>query len=142
MARQQLVAANVPVDEYSRRIPTVAVLNFDPTTGSPINTGGASGTTPVTGTFTASGNSAVFVAQPGRAVWVKLNGTFSATITVQRCSDGTATTAQAITVGGASYAVFTAPCQEAVSSEDDTGVGYLLNCAWTSGTVNYQLGHK
>lgn len=102
-----------------------------------------SGTTPITGTFTATGQSAVFTAIPGHAIWVKLSGTFVATVAVQRCNDGTAATRQNITVGGTNYAVFTTPVQEAVSAEDDGSVAYLLNCsAYTSGTVIYQIGHK
>lgn len=104
---------------------------------------GSSGKAPVTGTFTATGQSALFQASVGRAIWVKLTGPFVATVQVERCSDGTSATAQVLTIGGTAYAVFTVPVQEPVSSEDDAGVAYRLNCtAFTSGTVTYSIGHR
>lgn len=133
-----------------------AVYQVDPVTGNPASVGPAgstsdpqytqpapSGTSPVTGSFTATGTSALFTAIPGHAVWVKLSGTFVGTVQVERCSTGLAASAQVMTVAGAAWAVFTAPVQEAVSSEDDGGVAYRLNCtAYTSGTIAYQIGHK
>ncbi len=119
-------------------------------TGAAVASGGAitvqpgpSGTSPVTGSFTATGTSALFTSIPGHAVWVKLSGTFTASVQVERCSTGLAASAQKLTVAGADWAVFTVPVQEAVSSEDDGGVAYRLNCtAYTSGTIAYQIGHK
>jgi len=157
MARQKVVAANIPVNQFDQPLPVLAAIIFDGQAGTPDASSGPnatvtnasatvpalSGTTPITGTFTATGQSAPFTAIQGHAIWVKLSGTFVATVAVQRCSDGTAATRQNLTVGGTNYAVFTTPVQEAVSAEDDGGVAYLLNCsAYTSGTVTYQLGHK
>lgn len=113
------------------------------TSSDPVYTrDGPSGATPVTGTFAATGSSALFTAQPGFSIWVKLSGTFVATVQVERCSDGTTGTAQVLTVNGSQFAVFTGPCQEVVSAEGDAGVAYRLTCtSYTSGTVTYQIGH-
>jgi hypothetical protein len=143
MAQQQLIIpANFPTDETGRPNRPIPVIQVG-SDGSDVAPGSASGTAAVTGTFNATGNSGLFTAKAGRAVWVKLTGTFVATVQVQRCSDGTTATANPLTVGGTAYAVFTAPAQEAVSSEDDTGVAYRLSCTvYTSGTVTYSIGHK
>lgn len=153
MAQSQILfPANFGTDEQGRPIRPTVVL--------PVGTGGAampsgsstdptytqpatSGTTPVTQSFTATGSSALFQAVPGHAIWVKISGTFVGTVIVERCSDGTTATAAALTVGGSTYASFTAPCQEAVSTEDDTGVAYRVRCtSYTSGTINTSIGHK
>ncbi len=133
-AGSQLAATPVIADDGTQ----VYRLQFDSTGGN-----SSAVSTPVTGTFTGTGTSALFTAIPGFAVWVKLSGTFAGTVQVERCSTGLAASAQVLTVAGSAWAVFTAPVQEAVSSEDASGVAYRLNCtAYTSGTIAYQIGHK
>lgn len=142
----------------------VVVVNSD---GEDASASSPSRRSAVTGTFTAAvpnaaaayasgttadvGLSAAFPASVGRAVRVMLRGnagagtppgTFNATVILLRSTDG-GQTWNPETVGGGVWASFTAPCQEAIDSEDDTGTLYRLACtAYTSGTITYRLGHS
>ena len=95
----------------------------------------------VTGTFAATGQSAVFSPQGinpvSRPFNLSLWGTFAATVQLERSFDG-ATWLPLTALGTAVY-VFTAPCSE-TAEETEMGVVYRLNCtSYTSGTVNYRL---
>lgn len=97
--------------------------------------------TAVSGTFTATGQSATFVAPAAlkEKFNVSLSGTFSATVVLQRSFDNGSTW---ITVSKPDLtdASFTAGASFSVE-EPEAGVRYRLNCtAYTSGTVTYRLG--
>lgn len=112
-----------------------------PITGATV---GPSNTTPVTGTFTASGQSAAFSPLPGRPVKILLTGVFGgATVTTMRSVDG-ATTWNPMTAGGLPYGVYTAPAQETVDTEGDVGAMYQFAVTGATGTTNiaYRLGHS
>ena len=93
---------------------------------------------PVTGTFSATGQSASFAPVGGRGFNASLWGTFSATVQIERSFDG-GTTWLPLTADAIAIEKFTAPCSESLQ-EDEAGVLYRFNCtAYTSGTVNYRL---
>lgn len=106
----------------------------------PVTGPGASGSTPITGSFTASGRSAPFTARAARGINVTLAGTFGATVSLQRSFDG-GTTWSPLTVAGSAWASFTGPVSEIAWEDPEDAVLYSLLCAWTSGTVNYRLSH-
>ena len=101
--------------------------------------------TAVSGTFTATGQSASF-APPvatrdtnGGAFNVTLSGTFVGTVKLQRSFDN-GTTWHDLTAVGTAIAAFTTAVSE-VWIEPEPGVIFRLNCtAYTSGTVTYRLG--
>lgn len=96
-----------------------------------------SGVTPVTGSFTGTGQSATFTPGYGRGFNVSLWGTFSGIVQLERNLDGI--NWLPITASGYSYAAYSAPCSE-IFEEDENGVLYRLNCAsYTSGTINYRM---
>lgn len=92
-----------------------------------------SGVVPVTGQFTATGNSAPFTPIPGRGFNVSLWPNFSGLIGLTRSFDSGATylaTGTEFISGGASVIV----------SEPEAGVLYRLECtSLVSGTPNYRL---
>lgn len=108
-------------------------------TGGPI----ASGKSPVTGTFAATGSSSAFTPAAGKGIWVTLQGTWAATVVVERSIDS-GTTWLPLTAAGSSFGSFSANAQEVVGQEDDPGAAtYRLRCtAYTSGTVTYRIGHS
>ena len=94
--------------------------------------------TPVTGTFTATGQSASFPPFAGSDFNVSLWGTFVASIQLERSFDN-GTTWLPVTAGGSALYAFTAPASE-IATEPEQGVIYRWNCtAFTSGTVNYRI---
>ena len=95
---------------------------------------------PVTGTFSATGQSASFAPVGGRGFNASLWGTFSATVQIERSFDG-GTTWLILTANGTQLEKFAG--SQVISEnlqEDESGVLYRFNCtAYTSGTVNYRL---
>lgn len=99
---------------------------------------GASGVSPVTGSFTATGQSASFAPVCGRSFNVSLLGTFVASVRLERSFDGGVTWLP-LTAQGISLCVWTVPVSESWD-EAEYGVLYRLNCtAYTSGTVSYRV---
>lgn len=97
----------------------------------------------VSGTFGATGQSAVFLPQQPTPLPkvvgfnVSLWGTFNATVQLERTFDGV--NWLPITAAGTQLYKWTAPASEN-AQEDEIGVQYRLNCTvWTSGTVNYRI---
>jgi hypothetical protein len=98
--------------------------------------------TAVTGTFTATGQSATFVAPSALSgeFNVSLSGTWAATVALQRSFDAGSTWVT-VSKPDLTDASFTANASFSVK-EPEPGVRYRLNCsAYTSGTVTYRLGH-
>jgi len=98
----------------------------------------ASGKTPVTGTFAATGQSSSFTPLGGRGFNISLWGTFVATVQLERSFDS-GTTWLPLTAAGTQLYKWTAPASES-AQEDEVPVLYRLNAtAYTSGTVNYRI---
>lgn len=94
----------------------------------------------VSGSFDAVEASAAFTPDRGRPVRVLLSGTFVATVQLERSTDG-GDNWYPVTVGGQPWGVFTGACNEPVD-EASGNETYRLNCtAFTSGEVDYRLGH-
>jgi hypothetical protein len=101
---------------------------------------GPSGVVAVTGSFSSAGQSPTFTPVPGRDINVSLWGAFVGTVRLERSFDGT--TWLPLTVMGGAWASYNAPVSEVAWEEPQANVSYRLNCiAWTSGTINYNLGH-
>jgi hypothetical protein len=98
----------------------------------------ASGKTPITGTFTSTGNSASFTPVFGRDFNWSLWGTFVATVVLERSFDS-GSTWHPLTGGGTVISSVTTAVSE-TQRESEVGVIYQLRCsAYTSGTVNYRI---
>lgn len=97
-----------------------------------------SGISPVTGAFTATGQSASFAQLAGRGFNASGWGTFSAGVQLERSFDK-GTTWLPITTAGTQLYKWTAPWSES-AEDDEVGVLYRLNCtSYMSGTVNYRI---
>lgn len=90
----------------------------------------------VEGQFTANGNSDS-VAIDGRAN-MTVSGTFVATLTLQRSFDDGTTWHTVAKDADGNAAAYTAPVS-LTFEEPETGILYRLNCAFTSGTVNFRI---
>lgn len=98
----------------------------------------ASGVTPVTGSFTATGQSGNFPPKAGRPFNVSVRGTFVGTVQLERSFDGTNWFVASRDSAGTA-AAWTAP-MSVVVEEPEAGVLYRLNCtAYTSGTITYRM---
>ena len=97
-----------------------------------------SGVTPVTGSFTAVGQSETLAPHAGRGFNVSLWGAFAGAVRLERSFDA-GTTWLPISAAGTPLYTWTAPASES-AQEDEAGVLYRLNCtAYTSGTITYRL---
>jgi hypothetical protein len=99
----------------------------------------------VTGSFTATGQSASFspdttrATQPGMFNY-SLQGTFVATLQLERLLPGE-TVWQPLTALGNTIS-YNSPCSE-TWEECEADVSYRWNCtAYTSGTINYRMGER
>lgn len=95
-------------------------------------------TNALSGVATASGNIGPFTPVVGRSVLLSLWGNWSGTVQVMRSTDG-GTTLLPLTIGGATWAVFTTNCCEAVWDESEAVARLYLGAMLTSGTLNYRL---
>jgi len=98
---------------------------------------------PVTGTFTATGQSATFQPIIRERSWGQMNvsasGTFVATVQLERSFDSGSTWFVCSADGYGTAAAYTAPFS-VVAEENVNGTIYRLNCtAYTSGTVAYRI---
>jgi hypothetical protein len=101
----------------------------------------------VAGSFTGTGQSAMFLS--GASTFNILiygsggpNGSWSATVQLERSFDGGTTWAVAGVGGDGTQAVYSTPNKDVsvLASEPEKGVLYRLDCtAYTSGTINYRL---
>lgn len=100
-------------------------------------------TQPVTGTFTATGQSESFKPVMRTMAWAQFNisasGTFAATVKIERSFDNGTNWFVCSSDSSGTEASFTAPFS-VVADEPTPGVLYRLNCtAFTSGTVTYRI---
>ena len=93
------------------------------------------------GSFSATGQSAIFWPAADRTFNATLYGTFSASVRLERTFDG-GTNWHPLTAAGTQLYAWTAAASE-TCEEAEEGVGYRLNCtAYSSGTVNYRLSQS
>lgn len=104
--------------------------------------------TDVTGSFTATGQSASLIPRVGQTYPgsqapfnVSLAGTFVGTVQLERrFTEQGGSTWHPLTALGTQIYVWSIPCSE-TAEEPQAGVEYRLNCtAYTSGTINYRMG--
>jgi hypothetical protein len=95
---------------------------------------------PVTGVFNASARSLAFAAAPGRPINLRLSspGPWVATVRLLRKLPGEADYSP-LTLAGQPWATFTAAANEPVWEESEAGALFVLECAWTSGAINYRI---
>lgn len=98
----------------------------------------AATSTPLAGSTSGSGTSAVFTPQLGRVMTLSLWGTWAGSVTLQRSTDG-GTTKLPVTVGGLPWGAFTANCNEQVWVPTDAAETFYLAIVITSGTLNYRM---
>jgi hypothetical protein len=97
-----------------------------------------SGKTPVTGTFTAIGQSAAFEPLAGRDFNIQLTGPFVATVALEMSLDG-GTTYSPVMVDDTQLGRFTVPGMRSWSASE-VGARFRLACtAFASGTVTYRI---
>jgi len=99
---------------------------------------GAAQSVPLDGSANASGLIGPFLPELGRAIWLTLSGSWTGTVTVKRSVDGGATT-QGLTIGGSSWAVFSANANEPVAEESEAAARYYLDVVLASGTLAYRV---
>ena len=93
----------------------------------------------VSGSFSATGQSATFMAILDQPFNITIYGTFVGTVRLERSFDA-GTTWVPLTANGSAILSFTAPASESWS-ESGANMSYRMNCtAYTSGTINYRLG--
>lgn len=98
---------------------------------------------PVTGTFTATGQSGSFKPVMRTMAWgtfnVSASGTFVATVQLERSFDGGSNWFVCSSDASGTAASWTAPFS-VIAEEPTPGVIYRLNCtAYMSGTVTYRI---
>lgn len=103
----------------------------------------ASGVTPVTGAFTATGYSGWFTPQTGRDINVFLGGSAYVGVSIQLERSWDGANSYPLTVGGANWAIYAAPCNEAPWNEPESNVQFRLNCTTFTSAValNYRISH-
>lgn len=92
----------------------------------------------LTGSTAASIVAGPFEPQPNRPIWARLTGSWTGSVTVQRSTDGGATKLP-LTIGGQSWASFTANAQEVVAEESEAGASYYLAITLSAGTLGYRV---
>lgn len=97
---------------------------------------GAASASPVTGSLSATGQSATFTPDLGRPIWVGLSGTWAGTVTLERRIGSGAW--RGVTLVGAPLA-WTSNINEPVFEETVEGAQYRLNFTRTSGTLDYEV---
>ena len=94
----------------------------------------------VSGSLASSTQSSTFQTEGPGLVSVALSGTWVGTAKVQRSYDR-GTTWRDMTVGGSTWASFTANCDEPVDEAARAGIQYRIDFTRTSGTLVYSLGN-
>lgn len=105
------------------------VVVVTPASSLPVSGSASSGTT----------NSAPFIPQLGRDMYITLSGNFSGTVQVQRSTDNGVTWNNITVAGGQPWGRYTGACDEIVETPTDGASRYRLNIVLSSGTVVYRL---
>lgn len=95
---------------------------------------------PITGSLSATNQSAAFTAQSGRPVRVRLSGTWTGTAKVQRSDDGGSNWFD-MTVNALAWASFTGNVNEEIDDPSRAGIQYRIDFTRNSGTLVFRLGH-
>jgi hypothetical protein len=96
----------------------------------------ASTAAPVTGSLTMSGQSGAFTPELGRPIWLRLSGSWTGTVALERRLD--AGSWYPVTLGGEPLS-WTANRNEPVYEESVAGAQYRLNFASSGGTLDYEV---
>lgn len=100
---------------------------------------GAAASTAVSGAASTSGNSNPFTPDLGRAIWVRLSGSWTGTAQLTRSTDGGATWYPITTGSGTVKGLWTGNVNAPITEETCKGAIYRLEIALTSGTINYEV---
>ena len=103
----------------------------------PVNTQAAA-PTPLSGTATSSVTAGPFTPVIGRGVMLTLTGTWVGSVQLMRSSNGGASS-QPITMGGASWGLYSTNCCEPVWDESEAGAQLYLLITLTSGSISYRI---
>jgi len=99
----------------------------------------AATSTPLAASAAASGASAAFAPQLGRAIWLTLSGSWTGSVTLQRSTDAGASW-NALSYGdGSAKPAWTANMQAIVAEESVAGALYRLAITIASGTLAYRM---
>ena len=99
---------------------------------------GATATTPLAGTASASAVAGPYQPALGRAVILVLTGTWAGSVRVTRSTDG-GTTRQPLTAAGTTWGQFSANCCDPVWEESEAAARLYLDITLTSGSVTYRM---
>ena len=99
---------------------------------------GATATTPLAGTASASAVAGPYQPALGRAVILVLTGTWTGGVRVTRSTDG-GTTRQPLTAAGTTWGQFSANCCDPVWEESEAAARLYLDITLTSGSVTYRM---
>ena len=99
---------------------------------------GATATTPLAGTASASAVAGPYQPALGRAVILVLTGTWTGSVKVTRSTDG-GTTRQPLTAAGTAWGQFSANCCDPVWEESEAAARLYLDITLTSGSVTYRM---
>lgn len=99
----------------------------------------AAESTAVTGSLSATGNSAAFTPDLGRPIWVRLSGTWAGTVQLKRSTDGGTTWYPITTGSGTVKGVWTGNVNAPITEETCDGATYRLEFTRTSGTLDYEV---
>ena len=103
----------------------------------PVNTQ-AVASTPLTGTASSSATVGPFSPVVGRAVMLALTGSWVGSAEILRSTNG-GTTMLPLTMGGATWGLYTSNCCEPVWDESEASAQLYLQLSLTSGSVTYRL---
>ena len=104
----------------------------------PVNTQPAA-PTPLTGIVSGSTTVGPFSPVIGRAIMLTLAGTWTGAVQVMRSVDSGATL-HPLTLGGATWGIYSTNCCEPVWDESEASAQLYLGVALSSGTVIYRIG--
>lgn len=109
----------------------VIVANSEPAPTTPVPA-------PLGGNTSKSTSVGPFSPVADQPIHLQLSGTWTGRVTLERSIDQ-GKTRQALTIGGMSWAAFTANANEPVWQEAEAGATFYLNIALQSGSLTYRM---